>query len=195
MFIKGSPRQVDVRRVKEIIAGLSGANQGKALTAGLFRDESVEKVAAGAIECGLDCVQLQGEEPPDVCGTIKQLILEETGKTVMVIKAFKVRETIMLNQGFGLGDYKDADFLVFDTYHPQMPGGTGIKFDWKVLQDARDSIEKPFFLAGGLGPANVSEAVKAVTPFGVDVSSGIESGPGKKDEKLLKEFIKNAKDA
>jgi phosphoribosylanthranilate isomerase len=109
---------------------------------------------------------------------------------VKILKTFKVKDKIM---GTEPENYSDADHYLFDTYHPKMMGGTGIKFDWDVLKGR--NFGRPVFLAGGLDPVNVREAVISLRPYAVDVSSGIESSQGKKDVKKVKEFIHNAKTA
>ena len=91
-----------------------------------------------------------------------------------------------------VNNYEDTDFYLFDTYVKGMPGGTGVSFNWDILKN--HSFKKPIFLAGGLTPKNVREAVNKVSPYAVDVASGVEKSPGKKDYGLLKEFINNAKE-
>lgn len=81
-----------------------------------------------------------------------------------------------------------ADILLVDTKGPA-GGGTGLTHDWNISRDVRRAVRKPLFLAGGLNPNNVKEAIRAVRPDGVDVASGVESEPGKKDPKLMRDFI------
>ncbi len=88
-------------------------------------------------------------------------------------------------------DLAPSDLLLVDTPHPHLPGGTGEVFDWARLAP----IDRPFLLAGGLTPDNVSAAVRQVRPFGVDASSGLESSPGVKDVDLIRRFIQEAKEA
>ncbi|HSJ34017.1 MAG TPA: phosphoribosylanthranilate isomerase [Acidimicrobiia bacterium] len=87
-------------------------------------------------------------------------------------------------------DAAPDDLLLVDTPHPELPGGSGERFDWTILD-----LERPFLLAGGLSPDNVAEAVRTVRPFGVDASSGLESSPGVKDADLIRRFIEEAKQA
>ncbi len=195
IFVPGTPRRVNKDTVKEIVNLVSVESEAhhKPALVGLFKNEGLKKVAETVISCGLDHVQLHGDESPDYCAKLKDSIWVKADIRVKVIKAFKVKEEIMPIGEYSLDDYTKADFFVFDTYHPEAAGGTGESFDWNVLK--QHDINKPFFIAGGLTPANVLEAVKAVSPYGVDVSSGVESSPGIKDDKLLKEFIENAKKA
>ena len=108
------------------------------------------------------------------------------------MKAFRVRgeETLMR-----LPAYADAvDAVLLDAYVAGAHGGTGAQFDWNLAVRARD-LGKPLVLAGGLTPTNVAEAVRTVRPFGVDVSSGVESAPGQKDPEKLAAFVRAAKSA
>ena len=83
------------------------------------------------------------------------------------------------------------DFYLLDTYSAGSKGGTGKNFDWKIIEGFE--LLKPVILSGGLTPGNVAGAIQAVVPYGVDVSSGVEVSPGKKDIKLMKEFVKNVR--
>ena len=185
LFAEVSPRHIAPEKVKEIIQGLPGSVK----TVGLFKDHSIEKVLNDIINCGLDCVQLHGNESPDFCAELKVLAGKEN-KEIEILKTFKVKDRIM---GLQPDAYKDVDYFLFDTYHPKMMGGTGIKFDWDVLKGFKG--DKPFFLAGGLNPGNVKEAVATINPFGVDIASGVEREVGSKDHDKVKEFILNAKNA
>ena len=113
---------------------------------------------------------------------------------VKIIKVFKVDDKILPCAEYGPGSYDQADYFLFDTFHPDMAGGTGENFDWGVLNREKDRLTKPFLVAGGLDPKNVASVIKSVYPYGVDTSSGVEASPGEKDANLLKEFIKNAKE-
>jgi len=183
VFIKGTPRTVkDDRFVREA---------ARRMGVGLFKDEIPKKVAETAARCDLSYIQLHGEESPEYCRELGKILVLGT----KIMKVFKVGDEIIRIAGkYMPGDY-NVDYFVFDTYNPALAGGTGKTFNPKILNEAKKSINKPFFVAGGLTPANVASVVKEVGPYGVDVSSGIERVPGKKDEKLLKEFIYNAKKA
>ncbi len=193
IFVKGTPRYVE--NVSDIIKDLPAELKDKGGIAGVFRDEKPEVVVETVARCGLDHVQLHGEESPDYCRALKEALLEGHGPGVRIMKTFKVKEKILPHGSCAFGDYEDADYFLFDTFHPGLPGGTGLRFDREALIREKDKIKKPFFIAGGLTPGNVSEAVRAVRPHGVDVSSGVERSPGKKGRDLLKEFIENAKNA
>lgn len=188
IFIKGTPRAVTEDTVKSIVHGVSACKVGKV---GLFKDTSLEEVARIVSFCDLDHVQFHGSESPGDCVSLKVLLNKNYGRSVKIIKAFKVRDRILPNGQYDLTDYEGADYFVFDTFDKEMSGGTGKSFRWEVLLE--EKIAKPFFIAGGLTPGNVLEAVKRVSPYGVDASSGVEDEPGKKNLKLVKEFIQNAK--
>ena len=187
IFIKDTPRFLRKQEAADIIKAIPAQLKDKISLVGLFRNEDPEEISSAILECGLNMVQLQGEEKPGECDVIKK----KTG--CCVAKAFKVTGTALAVGSYSPVDYAACDYFVFDTFHPRMYGGTGEVFDWKMLDVNRPLINKPFFVAGGLNPGNVAGAVLSLKPYGVDVSSGVESSPGKKDIKLLKEFIKNAK--
>ena len=128
--------------------------------------------------------------------TITELdeIKEATGVQIMAVvgvpqKVKEPREVIAR----ALEAAKVADFVLVDTEHAGAGGGTGLTHDWKVSRSVREAIDRPLILAGGLNPSNVREAIETVKPYGVDVASGVESGVGKKDSKLMREFIRAAK--
>ena len=142
----------------------------------------MERVAAIVRACGLDHAQLHGSEPPDA---VDALVLQRLG----VIKGFRVRD------GDALGDmarYRPTAFLL-DTYVTGRPGGTGETFDWRLARDAPPGAR--VILAGGLAPDNVADAIRTAWPWGVDVSSGVEARPGRKDPDRVRRFIAAAKQA
>ena len=107
---------------------------------------------------------------------------------LMSMKAFRIRDSASLR---ALQNYH-TDAWLLDAYSPGKPGGTGETFNWDLALEAR-SLGRPIFLAGGLTPENVAEAVQRARPYGVDVSSGIEAAPGKKDHAKVRAFIQAAK--
>jgi len=147
-------------------------------TVGLFVNDTAENIKAICRFCGLDAIQLHGNERPALLNKLKDF------KT---IKAFRIRNEKDISP---IRKYK-PDAILLDGYSENKMGGTGTSFDWKIVKSIRTSI--PIIVAGGLTPLNVSRAIKIVKPYGVDVSSGVESGPGKKDKKLIKKFIDAAK--
>ena len=185
LFAEESPRFITPDEVKNIILKLP-SDVGKV---GLFKDHTLEVVKEDVMFCQLDHVQLHGSESPEFCRELRK-ILKTNGRDITIIKTFKVKDTVL---GISPNEYDDVDYYLFDTYHPQMMGGTGIRFDWNVLKEF--SGNKPFFVAGGLDPENVAAAVAQLRPYGVDTSSGVEKVEGKKDKNKIKEFILNAKNA
>jgi len=150
------------------------------LRTGVFVDPPEDLVLEAITRCGLNLLQFHGDEPAEFCLKFR----------VMSMKAFRVRgpETIE-----ALDNYP-TDAWLLDAYTPGQQGGTGESFNWEL---ARRAIGRgrPVFLAGGLTPQNVAEAIRVANPFGVDVSSGVEEKPGKKDPAKVRAFIKAAKSA
>ena len=195
IFVGNTPRAVCKETARKVILGLEEAARRGAGMVGLFKDAEKEEVAEAVSFCGFDFIQLHGSEPPGYCTQLKELLGRRGAGKAKIMKVFKVGEEILPSGGHVHGDYADVDYLVFDTFHPDLAGGTGAAFNWEVIARERGGLKKPFFIAGGLSPENVAAAVKAARPYGVDVSSGVETSPGKKDKDLLKEFITNAKKA
>jgi phosphoribosylanthranilate isomerase len=144
---------------------------------GVFVNWSPEAVGALGRAVGLHAVQLHGDEPPGV--------VAELAEMHRVIKAFRVR------RGFrpdALRRYRHAAAFLLDGFHLALPGGTGQPFDWRLAQRARRYGR--IVLAGGLAPENVRRAIREVEPFAIDVCSGVESRPGRKDPRLLRELMR-----
>jgi phosphoribosylanthranilate isomerase len=172
-----SPRQVTAARVR----GITAAVGPWVATVGVFVNEKPARIRRIALECGLSIVQLHGDESP---ADVRAL------KGIRVIKAFRV------GKDFDVSGVKrfPADAYLFDAKVAGQYGGTGKKFDWKILKKLK-GLRKPMIVSGGLGPDNVKSAVRFLTPYGVEASSCVESRPGKKNRKLVKDFIRNAKSA
>jgi phosphoribosylanthranilate isomerase len=170
VFFKGSPRFIAPEQAAAIIRCLPPFVQ----TVGLFVNEGLTTVNSVADQCGLDIVQLHGEESPDYCHAVRR----------RVIKAFRVKDAASLES---LAGYCVAGCLL-DAWSPVAHGGTGTTFNWGIAAQAAAS--RSIILAGGLTPENVAEAVVTVRPYAVDVSSGVESVPGKKDAGLVSRFIR-----
>lgn len=173
VFHDKSPRAVTPEKAAAIVAALPPFVQ----TVGLFVNADISFVNATAASCRLDLVQLHGDESPAFCRQVDR----------RVIKAFRVKDISSLEP---MGGYRVAGFLL-DAWTPDAYGGTGQTFNWEVAKGA--GVFGPVILAGGLSPDNVAQAVAAVAPYAVDVSSGVESAPGKKDAEKVREFIRRAK--
>jgi phosphoribosylanthranilate isomerase len=177
VFWKKSKRYVEPVRVRDIINELPPSVK----KVGVFVDENEKAVWDLAEDLGLDALQFHGNETAPYCALFKDLF--------KVIKAFRVKDRESL---IPIHNYQ-TDYYMLDTYTEAAPGGTGTAFDWKVIKDFE--FLKPVILSGGLTPENVARAIREVSPFGVDVSSGVESSPGKKDAELIRRFITNARKA
>jgi phosphoribosylanthranilate isomerase len=173
VFYEASPRFISPAQAASIITALPPFIQ----SVGLFVNSEVEYVNATADFCRLDIVQLHGDEPPDYCEMIRR----------RVIKAFRIRDINSLDP---IKNYMVAGILL-DAFSPKAYGGTGLSFNWEIARRAKDF--GPVILAGGLTPDNIREAVETVAPYAVDVSSGVETAPGKKDPEKVSEFIRRAR--
>ena len=197
ILVKGTPRHIEPESVKKIVKELRKKfrEEDRPGISVLFSDPASDPAElAGIIAgCGADHVQFHGDESPEYCARVKERSLGLSGRGIRLIKTFKVKAGIMKNSFYSMSDYGAADHFLFDTYVPGVGGGTGENFNWKVLKEEKKNIDRPYFIAGGLDPGNVRDAVRETEPFGVDVSSGVETSPGRKDKVLVEEFIKNAK--
>lgn len=143
---------------------------------GVFVNESSDEVNRVARSCGLDVVQLHGQESPDYCRQMEK----------PVVKGVSVKNAESLT---AIKDYQ-VQAILLDTYHPEQAGGTGETFDWSLTTWL--GTDTPVILAGGLGVDNVREALDRVQPYGVDVSSGVETN-GSKDIQKIRDFISRVK--
>ena|SRR5215813_13511217 len=176
VFYASSPRKTTI----EAAAPIAKAIPAHVVKVGVFVDAEDEFVYRAIAECHLNLLQFHGEETPEYC---RQFGL-------MSMKAFRMRDTESLAR---LRAYPTEAWLL-DAYSPEKPGGTGMRFNWDLAIEAQ-KLGRPIFLAGGLTPENVGDAVQRVHPYGVDVSSGTEAEPGKKDHAKVKAFISAAKAA
>jgi len=174
VFFDLSPRRVAV----EAAAGVMRRLPPFVIKVGVFVNAPEELVVRAARECGLNLLQFHGDESPEYC----------LGFGLMSMKAFRVRDEASLEAARNY----PTDAWLFDACVPGKPGGTGETFNWDLALQARD-WGRPVFLAGGLTPENVAEAVRRARPYAVDVSSGVEVAPGKKDHARVRAFIQAAK--
>ena len=177
IMYRKSPRRVEPAVARSIIAGLPPFVSA----VGVFVNEEAESVRALMDECGFALAQLHGDESAAYCQNLgrpalKALRLKDRG-TFLALAEFQGRANV---RG-----------LLIDAFSDQSYGGTGQTVDWTLAQEVARSA--PVILAGGLNPANVAEAIHIVRPYGVDVSSGVEQSPGKKDHHKLKAFIEAAR--
>ena len=169
-FYEKSPRHVSIKTATEISKQLPPF----VMRAGVFVNADEDLITRAIGECSLSLLQFHGDEPPEFC----------TQFGLMSMKAFRIRDEKSLEE---LPKFH-TDAYLLDAYSPEARGGTGEKFNWDLAVEAQ-KFGKPIFLAGGLTPENVPDAVRKVKPFGVDVSSGVESSPGKKDHAKVRAFI------
>ncbi len=171
-----SPRKISVQDA----AGISSAVGPWVAKIGVFVNSGVREIMAVAVRTGLTAVQLHGDEA-------LYLIRDLQRRGLCVIRAFRVAAPQDLKEA----GRSPAAALLFDALAPGVYGGTGRRFDWELLKNFK--TKKPVIVSGGLTPANVRDAIKTFSPYGVDVSSGVEKKPGIKDAGLIREFIRNAK--
>jgi phosphoribosylanthranilate isomerase len=179
VFWPMSSRRVDVEKAARISRGLPPL----VLRVGVFVDAPPEEMRRVADQVGLDLVQLHGDEPPEALDGVPRRAL----KAVRVGKGFRADEALRY-EGRAAG-------LLVDTRLPgeTMLGGTGVPFDWRLVRGLRERASF-LMLAGGLSPENVQDALSAVAPDGVDVSSGVESLPGRKHPEKVRAFVRNVRD-
>jgi phosphoribosylanthranilate isomerase len=168
-----SPRRIPVKHAYDIARRLPP----EVLTVGVFRDEAPQRVVEMVRDAGLKAAQLHGHEPPEVTQQVKESVR-------FVIKAFPAGSDALLKAG-----EHGADAVLLDSPSP----GSGRVFDWTLADEV--PLDTRVLLAGGLTPRNVGTAIARVRPWGVDVSSGVERAPGKKDAVKLRAFIEAARAA
>jgi phosphoribosylanthranilate isomerase len=177
-FYPPSPRSISPAAAWEIVRKLPPF----VATVGVFVNWPTEVIAALAGALRLDGVQLHGDEPPGEAA--------ELGKRFGVIKAFAVGPQFQVRT---LAKYKAASAFLLDGYRSGLRGGTGQTADWRLAREAKRYGR--VILAGGLRPENVARAISEVRPFGIDVASGVESRPGKKDPRAMRELMREAEAA
>jgi phosphoribosylanthranilate isomerase len=177
VMYRKSPRWVEPTVARSIIAGLPPF----VLAVGVFVNEDAERVRALTDECGFALAQLHGDESAMYC--------QNLGRPALKALRLKDRATLLALAEFrGRANVRG---VLIDAFSDQAYGGTGQPVDWTVAQEAARST--PIILAGGLNPANVADAIRMVRPYGVDVSSGVEQSPGKKDPDKVQAFIEAAR--
>jgi len=175
-FYPKSPRYIDPQTAREIVDQLPR----HVLTVGVFvNEESPVKVRQIATEAGVGALQLHGDESPDYC---KALADQYVIKALAVGSEFNVQQAIKYN----------VNAILLDTRDGKLRGGTGRVFDWSIAREVSEVVPR-LFLAGGLSPENVEEAIACVNPYAVDACSALEDVPGKKNHERLRAFIKSVR--
>ena len=182
LVFASSKRQVTVDQAKTLVEelhkqytkrynnGAEQSNDDEIKTVGVFVNETLDNLVSIATEANLDVVQLHGDEDEAFIQSLKERTNVEVWKAVQIRSAADAEAWID----------SSADMLLFDAYHKDERGGTGEVFDWSCL----DEFERPFILAGGIDSTNVARAIRTVRPYGIDISSGIETDGVKDDEKI-----------
>ena len=180
-FYPQSPRKVSPKNAKEI----AGQLPPFVTIVGLFVNEELPVIAKLVKSVPLKAVQLHGAESPEFCKSVRDLGV----KVIKVLGVAAPLDPAMLEP------YRDVvDFFMFDHQTPEEPGGTGVAFNWEWLADT-SAVNKTWFLAGGLKPDNITQAIKQTHAPAVDVCSGVERLPTRKDYEAMKQFIQAAKAA
>ena len=176
---EASPRCCEPERAAEIGAAFRRSCE----VAGVFVNPTLDDVTRAVENAGLTIVQLNGDEGPSFCTEVAR----RTGA--------KVAKAIQVSSGADAhaAELYRTDFHLFDTRRPGLRGGTGETFDWSLARERRSEV--PLILAGGLRPENVAAAIAEVGPYAVDVASGVEAEPGRKDPALLAQFFEAARSA
>jgi len=177
VFYAQSPRYVEPAVAKQIIRSLPPF----VLPVGVFVNQDLDSVRRLFDDCGLALAQLHGDESPDFCESLKRPVLRalrlQSRSSFLALAEFKGRMGV---RGF-----------VVDAFSDTVYGGTGHTTDWSLAGEVAKAV--PILLAGGLTPENVQEAIRQVQPYGVDVSSGVEQSPGRKDSAKMRAFIQSVR--
>jgi phosphoribosylanthranilate isomerase len=175
IFYKKSPRYIMPQQAKKIVRLLPS----RITKIGIFVNAKEKTIDNIAKMCKLDILQFHGDESVEFCKKLKGY---------KIIKAVRIKDKNSLN---GLYKYPVWGFM-FDSYKKNLFGGTGNKFDWKIIKNIKLK-KRNIFLSGGLDAKNVKEAIRLIKPDWVDVSSAVETRPGKKDYKKVKKFIETVR--
>ena len=175
VFFPPSPRNVSVKLAEELVKHVPAYVQ----TVGLFVNASSEEILEVLKTVSLDVLQFHGDETPEQCQKIAKLTGRRWYKAIQVKPDLDVISTIKQYQQVG------ASAMLLDAWHPELKGGTGHSFDWSQFPQ----LDIPLILAGGLKPENIENAIKTTKAYAVDVSGGVESAKGIKDQQLIEQFM------
>lgn len=170
-FFPESPRYIKPEEADKIIAKLP-AFMG---IVGLFVNADFNHIRTAMSKCYINWIQLHGDEDPEFCNSMNSLNLS-------TIKAIRVRNYVDIKRA----ETYFTDAILLDAFDPDKYGGTGLRFDWNII----GHMNKRIFLAGGINPKNVVDAIK-LGVYGIDICSGVESRPGKKDHKKMEQLFEN----
>lgn len=182
-FYRGSQRYLEPARCAEITADPL-VSRGEVLKVGVFVDATALEIEDVMRECGLDLAQLHGDETPATLETL-------AGRAFKAIRPRTAREVERAVRRYGKTAPRTGPALLVDAHRPGRYGGTGELADWGLA--GKVAAQEPILLAGGLTPENVRSALTRVRPWGVDVASGVEVAPGKKDREKMELFVRAAR--
>lgn len=166
--VPASPRYVTAGQIQAVVKSLLVSVD----CIGVFANATCEEICQIVAEGSLSAVQLHGNESPEFCEALRQSL-----PGIEILKALRVKTLECLDRAATYASCVDT--LLLDAYHPQLIGGTGKTIEWATLRQFRPRV--PWFLAGGLTPDNIVDALSMVQPSGIDLSSGVERSPGDKD--------------
>lgn len=175
VFYPPSPRHVNIEQAQGLLRNIPAYVQ----VVGLFVNATAEKIAAVLKQVPLDILQFHGDESPEQCQSIAQQVGRRWYKAIQVKPGLDVVAEIQKYQQAG------ASAVLLDAWHPELKGGTGHSFDWSSFPQ----LDIPLILAGGLNPDNIEDAIHTTAAFAVDVSGGVESAKGIKDQQLIERFM------
>ena len=176
-FYRRSPRYIEPLSARGIVRRLPTG----VASVGVFVNEPEKQMVHIAQTVGLKYIQLHGDETPAAVSRLRRAL-----PAVRIIKAIRVRKRFHVKQ---LSRFRSASAILLDGFDAGRPGGTGKTFDWSVAVQGKPRPLR-IFLAGGLTPENVAEAIRVVRPYAIDVCSGVESAPGKKDRAKIKALMR-----
>lgn len=181
-----SPRQVTMAQVAAIAPALPASIE----KIGVFAGSNFEEIAGVVESCGLTGVQLHFEGGEDLVGRLR----ERFGSAIRILHVVHYAADAS-EKAASLAGNKQIDAILVDSRTPAAIGGTGIRFDWDAAASLFATTEMKMIAAGGLSPVNVAEAIEKLRPWGVDVVSGVEAAPGRKDADKVRAFVENARRA
>ncbi|MFH1540720.1 MAG: phosphoribosylanthranilate isomerase [Elusimicrobiota bacterium] len=192
-FYKNSPRKISVGMAKKIVTSLPEFVK----SVGVFVNEDIDNILKIIKKVGLNAVQLHGNETQEYCAQLKEKISSSVpantlwGGKPQIIKAFRIGSDFQIEQ---ISNYNDVDYFLLDTFVEDLLGGTGQTFNWNIAVEIK-KLMKPIFLSGGLTSENILQAIEKVESFAVDVCSGIERTPTRKDYDKMIAFVKAVRKA
>ena len=178
--VPGTPRYIKAETIGAIASQLTSSID----RVGVFLDAAIAEIHQTVERSNLNAVQLHGRESIEFCNKLRNILPD-----VKLIKAFRIRSNEDLKSVQAYEDW--VDYFLLDAYHPQQAGGTGQTIDWTLLKQFRPNL--PWYLAGGLNPDNVLDALAIATPDGIDLSSGLENAPGDKNLERVTQLFERLK--